>query len=146
MTVLAVAPPAGALGISVSAATLGGLKPGETSVSAQTPIVISGLLTESWSLRISDPVGSGYLSRSGSCTLGTPSLASRLHLSFSGGLLTTTIDRPEYDLNSATNPVVARGTVPDTISVRFTQAVGASELLMAGCSYAVTVRYTVAAG
>lgn len=146
LTALTAAPAAAALGISVPAATLGGLSPGVTSTSPVMSIVVTGLLTESWSLRVADPTGDGYMKRSAACSLGTATLASRLHLSFSGGLLSTTIDRPEYDLDSATNPVVARGTTPDTFNVQLSQAVGAAELLAAGCSYSVTIQYTVAPG
>lgn len=143
------APGAHALGISIPATSVGQLKPGLTATSASAVIVVSGLPTEAWSLRVDDPAGAstdGHMLRSGGCSLGVASLGSRLHLALSGGLISTTIDRPQYDLDSASNPVVAHGTTPDAFSVVFSQAVGADEALASGCSYSVTIRYTVSAG
>src|SRR4051812_27435939 len=143
------APGALALGISVPATSVGNLKPGTTSQSSQQNIVVSGLPTEGWSLRVDDPAGAatdGHMLRSNLCTLGVTSLASPLHLSFRGGLISTGIDRPEYDLDSLSNPVVAHGSTPDTFKVQFSQAVGASEALASGCGYSLTIRYTLSAG
>lgn len=142
-------PSASALGISVPAMSVGNLKPGTTSTSSPGTIVVSGLALEAWSLRVDDPAGQstdGHMLRSGACTLGVASLASPLHMAFSGGLGTTTFDRPSYDLDSASNPVVAHGSTPDSFSLTLSQAVGAGETLRSGCSYSLTIRYTVAAG
>jgi hypothetical protein len=135
----AAAAPAAALGISVPAASVGSLKPGSTATSAAASIVITGLVTEAWTLRVDDPAGlstDGHMLRSATCSLGVSSLSSRLHLAFSGGLVTTTIDRPAYDLDSLSNPVVAHGTTPDAFNVTFSQAVAASEALASGCATA----------
>jgi hypothetical protein len=137
------------LGISVPATTLSALKPGSTATSGSAQIIVSGLPLEAWSLRVDDPAGlatDGHLLRSNVCSLGVTSLASRLHLAFSGGLASTTIDRPQYDLDSASAPVVAHGTTPDAFNVSFSQAVGAGEALASGCAYSLTIRYTVSAG
>lgn len=138
-------PSAWGLGISVPASSVGSLRPGITATSATETVVVSGAPLEAWTLRVEDPVGTGRMVRSALCSLGVASLASPLHLSFSGGLVSTTFDRPEYDLDSAANPVVARGTTPDSFGVQFSQIVGATEALATGCSYSVTLRYTVAA-
>lgn len=143
------APAAAALGISVPAASVGDLKPGTTATSAPALVVVSGNPLEAWSLRVDDPAGAatdGHMIRAAGCSLGVPSLASPLHLSLSGGLVSTVIDRPEYDLDSAVNPVVAHGTTPDSFNVVFSQTVGAAEALATGCVYSVTIRYTVSAG
>lgn len=143
------APSAWALGISVPATSVGQLRPGQTATSAPAAIVISGLLAEAWSLRVDDPAGAstdGHMLRSGACSLGVPSLGSPLNLAFSGGLLSTVIDQPQYDLDSASNPVVAHGTTPDAFAVVFSQPVAAGEALASGCSYSLTIRYTVSAG
>lgn len=140
------APSASALGISVPATTVGDLKPGTTATSAPVSVVVSGLPLEAWTLRVEDPNGDGRMVRSNLCSLGVATLASPLSLAFSGGLLSTQFDLPTYVLDSAPNPVVARGSTPDTFEVRFSQAVAADEALASGCSYDVTLRYTVAAG
>jgi hypothetical protein len=83
--------------------------------------------------------------RAAACTLGVSSLANPLHMALSGGLPTTTIDRPSYDVGTASNPVIAHGSTPDAFSVVFSQAVNATEVMKTGCVYSVTLRYTVAA-
>jgi hypothetical protein len=140
------APAAWGLGISVPPASVGALKPGTTATSLPEAVVISGLPLEAWTLRVEDPDGDGHMVRSGLCSLGTPSLLSPLHLSFANGLGSTVFDRPEYDLDSAANPVVAHGSAPDSFAVQFSQPVGGTEPLAAGCGYGLTIRYTVAAG
>jgi hypothetical protein len=137
-----------ALGISVPAASVGALAPGQTATSASTLITITGLATEAWAVRVDDPAGgatAGHMLRSAACTLGVSSLAHPLHMALSGGLPTTTIDRASYDVGTASNPVIAHGSTPDAFSVVFSQAVNANEVLKTGCVYSVTLRYTVAA-
>lgn len=138
-------PSAWALGISVPGASVGALRPGITATSPTATVVVSGLPLEAWTMRVEDPVGTGRMVRSGLCSLGVASLASPLHLSFSGGLFTT-FDLAEYDLDSAANPVVAHGSKPDNFGLQFSQVVGDTEALASGCGYSVTLRYTVAAG
>ena len=143
------AAPAAALGISVPAASVGSLRPGQTATSLPVAIVVTGLPLEAWTLRVEDPAGQptdGRMLRSETCSLGVSSLADPLHLSFSGGLPSTDIVRPEYDLDSLSNPVVAQGSTPDTFNVQFSQEVGATEVLASGCAYSLSVRYTVAPG
>ncbi|MDX6665087.1 MAG: hypothetical protein QOG68_1293 [Solirubrobacteraceae bacterium] len=144
VVVLICAAPAAGLGINLSAASVGTLAPGTTATGASAPIVVTGLLTDAWALRVSAS-GSGHMARSGICNQGVGSLAAPLHMDTTRVLVTTTVDRPSYDLGSIANPVIAHGSTPDTVNVVYSQAVGSSELLVAGCVYSVTLTFTVAA-
>ena len=138
-----------ALAINVQPVTLGTLVPGQTTVSPAGSVVVTGALLTSWTLRVDDGTGSstpGHLVRAGAagaCASSAASLASPLHISTAGPLPSTVVDRPEYDLASLSNPVIAHGTLADTLTVRFSQAVGSGEQLAPGCSYSATVVYTV---
>jgi len=138
---------AAALGINASAASVGTLSPGATATSAVSPVTVTGLATDAWALRVTDAATgatAGHMVRSGACTLGVASLANPLHLATSRTLATTTIDRPSYDLASAANPVIAHGSTPDVVNITYSQAVGAAESLATGCTYSVTLTFTVA--
>jgi hypothetical protein len=139
---IAFAAPASALGISLSAASVGTLAPGTTATGPVSTVTVSGLPTDPWALR-ADATNSGRMTRSGLCGQGVTTLASRLHMAVTRTLATTTIDRPSYDVGSAANPVIAHGSTPDTVNVVYSQAVAASELLVTGCSYSVTLTFTV---
>jgi hypothetical protein len=136
--------PASALGISLSAASVGTLSPGTTATSAVSPIIVTGLVTDSWALRVSAS-NTGHMTRSVGCTQGVTSLASPLHMATTRTLVTTTIDLASYDLGSQSNPVIAHGSTPDTVNVTYSQPVASSETLVTGCAYTVTLTYTVAA-
>lgn len=142
--------PAGALSLSVPTGSVGTLRANDTATSVPNALVVSGLPTESWVLRVdvtASGANAGHMTRQTSSTLcnqGVAALAKPLHLSFARTLPTTTIVRGEYDLASLSNPIVAQGSVPDTVTVVYSQDVG-TEAIGAGCVYGVTVSYTVSA-
>ena len=134
---------ASALGISLSAASVGSLAPGTTATGLTSPIVVTGLLTDTWALRVS-AANTGHMVRSGLCSQGVSSLSSQLHVALSRTLSTTTIDLASYDLGSSANPVIAHGSTPDTVNAVYSQSVAASETLVTGCAYSATLTFTVA--
>jgi hypothetical protein len=140
-----------ALSLSVPGASVGTLATGTTATSPASSIQILGLPTDAWALRVDTATTgptAGDMTRDLStapCDQGVDHFATPLRLTFSGALPTTTIDRPQYDLGTASAPVVAHGTTPDTVTVVYAQTVLATEAIRAGCGYSVTVRYTLAA-
>lgn len=139
-----------ALSVTVPAGDVGMLKANSTTTSAPSSITVTSLPLESWFLHVG-VLGSGQTaghmtrdSNASPCDEGVAALGSPLHLSFTAGLPSTTVVRPDYDLASANNPVVVQGKGPDTVQVTYSQDVG-SEAIRAGCSYSVVVQYTVGA-
>ena len=137
--------PAHALGIAVtSTAALGTLLPGSTAMSGPVTVAVSGVLAP-WSMSVAPSATAtpGHLRQvAGTCTGSTTSLNAALHMDTTRGLVSTTVDRASYDL-AAGSTQIAHGTLADTLTVTFSQVVGSSEAISTGCSYGLTVTYTV---
>lgn len=137
-----------ALSITASPVTLVAFKPGSTSVStAPSPIAIGAGILDHWVLNVQTATGA-RITRStsaGLCPSGVSTLSSALHASYSALLPATTIVRSQYDIGSLSSAMIATGTTSDTVNVSYSQAVGASELMVAGCAYGMTLTYTVVA-
>jgi len=138
------AAPAAALGISVpETATLSALSPGQTSTASGVSILVTGVLFP-WSLTVAPESSAtpGRL-RAGAlgCSGSPAALANPLHMNTSAGLGTTEIKEPSYDIVAGTKQI-ARGIAADALTVDYTQSVAASEALVAGCSYSITLIFT----
>jgi hypothetical protein len=147
------APSAHALGVAVPSSTsVGTLRLGQTATSPPAVISVTAGALETWSLRVDDasagsPTPGRMRSGGGpACSGATDALASRVHLSSSAGLPTTTVDRPELDLASVANAQIAHGSVGDVLNVVFSQPVGSAEQLRVGCTYSVSIQWTIVSG
>lgn len=136
---------ASALGISVSStAALGSLLPGQTASSGTVTVAVTGVLAP-WALSVTPAATAtpGHLRPTGgTCTGSTNALNHPLNMATTRGLPTTTVDRASYDLASG-SVQIAHGTAADTLSVVYSQPVDVNEAIATGCSYGLTITYTV---
>lgn len=141
------APPAAGLSIGVGTppGPLTPFQPGATARASGTLVVASPLA--SWTLTAVDGTPGtatpGRLQRSALCSGGVPYLAQPLTVTATAllGGATSAGGRAlgAVPVSLATGPA----TLATTLTTSFTQAIGAAETLVSGCSYSVTVTYTL---
>ena len=132
-----------ALGIAAPTAAVAPLQPGTTATGTGVIVVTS---TAPWTLSVQDNVATnpGHLLRGplAPCSVaGDSFLASPLGLSASG-LGAGTVSGGATNLSGAPQ-ALASGTLSDTITINYSQPVGAAERLQTGCIYSATATYTV---
>lgn len=143
---VALAPaPASALGISLpGSATLSGLVPGQTATATGLGVTVSGVVLP-WSLSVQAESSAtpGHMRAAATgCSSSETYLQSPLHATASAVLGTTTIRAPSFDLGSS-SVLVAQGTVADVVTMGYSQPVATTEALQTGCSYSITLTFTV---
>jgi hypothetical protein len=132
-----------ALGIAAPTAVVAPLQPGTTATGTGVLVVTS---TAPWTLSVQDNVvtNPGHLLRAAlaPCSAaGDAFLGSPLGLT-AGGLGAGTVSAGAVNLSGAPQSL-ANGTLSDTITVNYSQPVGAAERLETGCIYSATATYTV---
>jgi hypothetical protein len=139
------AAPAHALGISVpSSASLGALSPGTTASSPAVSVTLSGIVLP-WTLTVAPDTSDtpGRMRQSGgTCTGSATALGSPLRVATASTLHTATIDRPTYDL-AAGGAQIAHGTATDVLSLIYSQLVTTGERVTTGCTYSVSLTFTL---
>jgi hypothetical protein len=130
------------LAVTTPAGALSPFKPGATGTSV-------GLLTavspSSWTLQVSDTSATspapGHLLRQ-SCSTGVASLAQALKVTATPAVGTGTSNGQKSI--SATAQTVATGPAgTSAVTVSYSQTVGAGEAIPTGCTYQMTVTYTL---
>lgn len=153
--VLISAPPARGLSLGISlptAVTLPGLAPGSTSTAAPFTVAVVSALGP-WTLTVDDAnrsLGTAGRMRAGqtsACQGSAPALANPLHLATVALGTNATVDRSSYDLGTLANAQIAHGSAllvsTNAVSVTVSQSVGAMEQLTGGCTYSVTLTWTI---
>lgn len=137
----AAAPPAQALSLSASPVTLS-LQPGATATGTGT--IVATTLSGSWTLQAADSgTGQGHMITS--CGQGDATLVDPLQLQATG-LVTGATSAGVISL-SGTNQTVASATNAllsgTTLTIGYSQVIPSNEVLSAGCSYGLTVTFTL---
>lgn len=117
------------------------LKAGQTSTATGTLTVSISLPDLNWTLfaRDANATNPGHLLRAGACSGGAISLAAPLSLTATPVLGTSAGAKSL----SGSQQQVASGTLISAVNMSYSQAVGAAEALMGGCSYSATVTFTL---
>jgi hypothetical protein len=134
---------AAALGLSIST-PVGSLSPFAPGSTATTSGALTVVSLSPWTLQVSDQSGSaapGHLIRSATCSQGASSLAQPLQITGTPALGTGT-SSGTVSL-SATPATIATGpAATSVVTTDYSQVIGASEAILKGCAYTVTVTYT----
>lgn len=144
---MAAASPADAvITLTATAATLSNLATGSTATGSATLTASDG--SGSWTLQAQD-LGSGagdMVASTSGCTGSPPQLANPLQISVSTSLSGVTVAPPislsatAQTLGSATSaPMLS----PTTFTANYTQVVPATQALLTGCTYTISVTYTL---
>lgn len=144
-TVTGVASSALSVVVPATVTSAGVLTPGSsTSFTASAVAVVAP--GGSWSLTVADATNSGVLQKggAGNCANSPTSLAAPLR--FTSSAVTGSGQGSSTAVGGSAVAVATGGATNflDTVTATFTQAVGSSEALAAGCNYSTTITYTLA--
>jgi hypothetical protein len=141
LSIAVAAPSASALSLSASPVTLS-LQPGATATGVGT--IIASTLNANWTLQAEDSgTGQGHMITS--CGKGDATLAKPLQLQATGLLTGATsagvvsLSGANQTVASATNALLSN----TTLTITYSQPIPSTEVLSVGCSYGITVTFTL---
>jgi hypothetical protein len=124
--------------------------PGSTAISSgngvSTGIVTITAPLTAWTLTAADSntgANAGHLVRGASCSQGASTLAQPLSMTVSPVPTFTTASSSGPVSLGASGQTVATGTGSGVANTNYSQVIGSSEQLLVGCTYSVTVAFTL---
>lgn len=148
--------PAGAVNIGISAGTPASfgttLAPGATVTSTGGTVTVTSLLgLTGWTLTVKDATAAAgrlQFANGPSCAGSTPQLAQRVQIAAVNPLIDSVTIAAQHAVTGTDTTVASYNPLLTvlsslTLTTRFSQTIGASEVLRAGCVYSTTVTYTV---
>jgi len=133
------------LSVPATVVSAGFLTPGYTTDFTPSPVAVVAP-TGAWVLKVKDAINAGQLQKGGAANCDDSVATFAQPLKFTSEVLLGGTGVSSATAVSGTNVTVASGsTLLDTVHVAYKQAVGWDEAVAAGCNYATTLTYTVAA-
>jgi len=140
---LAAAPAAHALSLGLTTAA-GALSPFKTGSTATSTAALTVVSVTPWTLQVADTTSTsnaGHLARQSGCSSGVATLSNPLQLTATPGAGTGT-SAGQKSLSGSPQTVATGPLGTSLVSVAYSQTIPSSELVVAGCTYSITVTYT----